>query len=218
MKYNDPEYLEKSDEFQLVHELRYDHIISFVFDNIRKKTFSAWFYFFINILNLVLIIYFLIHGLQNGTLEWKHFGLQFLAGLFAGSILVIPFHEGFHGLAYKILGAPKIHFGADMKQLIFYVAAHNYVLNRKGFYILAYTPFIMINIIAISLFFLFPGMGVHSLLFFLFFHNLMCIGDLAMVSFYESHPEANLYTYDDVPNRISYIYERLKQEDILPVK
>ncbi len=209
MKFKDPDYIENSENFRMIHKLQYDEILGFVFRNIRKKTFSSRFYFAFNILTFILIIYFLISGFQNNTLTLKEFGLQFLIGMFAGSFLVIPFHEGFHGLAYKLAGATKIQFGADMKQMIFYVTAHRYVLNRKGFYFLAYTPFVMINLIAISLYFLFPGLEIHTLLFFLLFHNVMCIGDLAMVSFYETHPQSELYTFDDVPNRTSYIYERI---------
>lgn len=209
MKYQDPDYIENSENFRMIHRLHYDEILGFVFENIRKKTFSSRFYFAFNILTLILIVYFLIYGLQNSSLTFKEFGLQFLIGMFAGSFLVIPFHEGFHGLAYKLTGAPKIQFGADMKQMIFYVTAHRYVLNRKGFYFLAYTPFVMINLIAIGLFFFIPAIEIHTLLFFLLFHNVMCIGDLAMVSFYESHPQSELYTFDDVPNRISYIYEKI---------
>ncbi|MFW5644755.1 MAG: hypothetical protein ACOCZL_02470, partial [Bacteroidota bacterium] len=134
MKYQDPDYIENSGNFRLIHKLHYDEILGFVFENIRKKTFSSRFYFAFNIFTLALIVCFLIHGLQNNSLTLKAFGFQFLIGMFAGSFLVIPFHEGFHGLAYKLAGAPKIRFGADMKQMIFYVTAHRYVLNRKGFY------------------------------------------------------------------------------------
>ncbi len=212
MKYQDPDHIESSENFRMIHKLHYDEILGFVFENIRKKTFSSRFYFAFNILTLILIVYFLIYGLRNNTLTFKEFGLQFFIGMFAGSFLVIPFHEGFHGLAYKLTGAPKIQFGADMKQMIFYVTADRYVLNRKGFYFLAYTPFVMINILAIGLYFFIPAIEIHTLLFFLLFHNAMCIGDLAMVSFYESHPGSELYTFDDVPKRVSYIYERIKDK------
>ena len=209
MKYFDPDYIENSDEFRMIHKLHYDEILGFVFENIKKKTFSSRFYFAFNILTLVLVIYFLITGLRNDTLTFGEFGIQFLIGMLAGSFLVIPFHEGFHGLAYKITGAPKINFGADMKQMIFYVTAHKYVLGRKGFYFLAYTPFIMINILAVAAYFIFPSINIHTLLFFMLFHNVMCIGDLAMVSFYESHKGRELYTFDDIHKRVSYIYEKL---------
>jgi len=209
MKKFDTEYIEKSPEFRKISELGYDHIITFVFENIRKSTISSIFYFFINFLTLILILYFLVYGLQTGRLTFGEFMREFALGLISGSFLVIPFHEGFHGLAYKIAGAPKIHFGADLKQMIFYVAAHNFVLSRKQFYLVALAPFVMINIIISIIYLVTAWFEIHTILFLLLFHNIMCIGDFAMISFYQVHEDKELYTFDDLENRISFIYEKI---------
>lgn len=204
----DSEHIASSDNYRKISELDYDHIIGFVFENIRNMTRASKFYFFINICTLILILYFLIAGLGSDILTFGEFLRQLALGLLGGSLIVIPFHEGFHGLAYKIAGAPKIHFGADLKQMIFYVSAHKYVIGRKQFYFVALAPFVMINIILLAIYFLTGWPGLHTVLFFLLFHNIMCIGDFAMISFYQKHDEKELFTFDDLEKRVSYIYER----------
>lgn len=206
------ENIEHSDNFIKLKELKYDDIINFVFENIRKKTPASIFYFFINAFNLLLIIYFLIDSPQNEGVTLAEFLRQFVTGLFAGSILVIPFHEGFHGLAYKITGAPKIHFGADLRQMIFYVTAHHYVIGRYAFYFIAFAPFLLINVAIIILFLETHWMELFTSLFFLFFHNIMCIGDFAMVSFYQQNKDKELFTYDNIYIKTSYIYEKLLEK------
>lgn len=203
------EYIQHSSSYRKLSELKYDHIIPFVFENIKKSSFASRFYFFFNVVNLFLIIYFLIYGLGNDTLTFGGFIKQFITGLFAGSILVIPFHEGFHGLAFKLAGAPKIHFGADLKQMIFYVTADNYVVKRKAFYFVALAPFAIINFLVIILYFTTGIFALQTMLFFLFFHNIMCIGDFAMISFYQQNEDKELYTWDDISIKTSYIYEKI---------
>lgn len=203
------DHIQNSPSFRKLTELKYDHIIGFVFDHIKKPTFSSRFYFAINGLTLFLILYFLFYGLRTDTLGLGEFMKHFISGLFAGSILVIPFHEGFHGLAFKLAGAPKIHFGADFKQMIFYVTAHNYVIGRSQFYLIALAPFVMINLIVIILFLTTGFVALQTMLVLLFFHNIMCIGDFAMISFYQQNPDKELYTWDDISIKTSYIYEKL---------
>ncbi len=204
----DADYIESSGNYRKISELNYDQIVGFVFDNIRNVSTASRFYFFINIFTLFLIVYFLIVGLSSNFLTFGEFLRQFATGLIGGSFIVIPFHEGFHGLAYKIAGAPKIHFGADLKQMIFYVSAHKYVIGRKQFYFVALAPFVMINVVIIGLHSFTGFLALHTVLFFLLFHNVMCIGDFAMISFYQKHEEKELYTFDDLDKRVSYIYER----------
>jgi hypothetical protein len=92
---------------------------------------------------LIAFIYFFVAGFATNIGAMVK---QLVAGTIAGSFLVIPLHESVHGLAYKIIGAPKIHFGADLKQMIFYVAADKYPVGRKGFYFIALAPFLFINL------------------------------------------------------------------------
>jgi hypothetical protein len=37
----------------------------------------------------------------------------------------------------------------------------------------------------------------------------MCIGDFAMISFYQQNEGKELYTWDDISIKTSYIYEKI---------
>jgi len=201
-----------SEKFRKLHELSYDKITAFVFENIRLRTVASRFYFLINIFVLVIIVWLAAGGHRGVSITFGDFLKQFGLGFLGGTFIVIPFHEGFHGLAYKLAGAPKVHFGSDLKQMIFYVSADRYVLNRQGFYFVALAPFVMINLSIAGLYIFTGWPGLFTGLFFLFFHNLMCIGDFAMISYFEKNADRELYTWDDHGNRISYIYEKLPAE------
>lgn len=205
----DPDKISEDQNYRLLKKLEYDDIVPFVMENIRLRNNATRFYFFINILFLVIIFVLSIRGFQALSFTWGTYFKYLFGGILAGSFLVVPFHEGFHGLAYKIKGAPKIHFGADMKQMLFYVAADKYVVGRKKFYFVALAPFVMINLIGIIFLFFVPIYWHIFIYTFLLMHNIMCIGDFAMVSFFMHHDDKDLYTFDDHKERVSYIYEKV---------
>jgi len=199
------EELQNEKHFSKIAELKYDHIINFVFQYIKKPTPSVFFYFFSNAFLLAAIIYFPFTELYLG---FGNFLTQFFAGLVAGSFLIVPIHELCHGFAFKLLGASKIHFGADMKQMIFYVAADKFIVGRYSFYLIALMPFILINLTGAILLFYFKLPQNLLIISLLFFHNIMCIGDFAMISFFQTRPDKELYTYDDHENKISFVFEK----------
>lgn len=201
--------LQQDESYRKVKEIQYNNVLTFVFENIRPLRPSMYVYYGSMIIFSSLIVYFGIIGLTSSEFSILRFGGILLIGAFAGSIMVIPFHEGLHGLAYYILGARKIHFGADMKQMVFYVAANKYVLGRKEFFILALTPFVVINITVLCLITITGLSWQITGSCFLFFHNIMCLGDFAMVNYFQNNKSKELYTYDDHENRISYIYEKI---------
>lgn len=201
------EDLNNETRFKKLITLKYDDIISFVFSYIKKSTPAVYFYFISNALLLSVFLYLFISGFGH---NFRFLMKQLIAGIIVGSFLIIPVHELIHGLAYKIIGAPKIHFGADLRQMIFYVAADKYPVGRKGFYFIALAPFLFINLAVIAILFLFPEKSLLAFMVsFLFFHNIMCIGDFAMVSYFQQNKEKELYTYDDHQEKISYIFEKI---------
>jgi len=203
------EELFNRDNFKEIKRLKYDSIIPFVFENIKHKNWAVTFYLFINSLYLAILAGISVYGFLKMDFNGGTYFSWILWGILGGSFVVIPFHEAFHGLAYKLQGAPKIHFGADMKQMLFYVAADKYVIGRRSFYVVALTPFMAINIITLVFT---PFLSAYMLVMiftFLLLHNIMCIGDFAMVSYFAHHKDKELFTFDDHQNRISYIFERV---------
>lgn len=197
-------------KFRLVKELNFRDILQFVFENIRIKNAASLSFFTLNFILLTVVVGFCIHYFSDRNLSISGFISALSFGLVAGGFLIIPFHEGFHALAFYFIGARKIRFGADMKQMIFYATAEDFVAGRNGFIFVALAPLLFINLIS---FMIFPACGTHGQLFILFMlllHNLMCIGDFAMLSFFCRHLDKELYTFDDLQNRKAFFYERIK--------
>ncbi|MCF8377947.1 MAG: DUF3267 domain-containing protein [Bacteroidales bacterium] len=199
--------------FHLMHKLHYDSIIAFVFKNIKLKTLGSGLYFLSLILLFILIMIFSIKGFISHQISVSKYISSLFYGFLSGSFIVIPFHELFHALAYRLIGA-RPQFGMDLKQLIFYITADKFVVNRREFHWIALAPFIIINVSVASVF-VFLNINQQIIaLFFLFFHNIMCIGDFAMLSFYHHHSEKKLFSFDIIEEKTSYMFEYIERNNI----
>jgi hypothetical protein len=207
-KIPDAETLQKNPGFRKILELDFNEMIPFVLSNIRKRGLSPLFYLTLNTVSLLFIIFYALLSLKSGHVNAGKLFIQFLVGILAGSILVIPPHEILHGLAYRILGAQKIFFGVDLHQFIFYVTADRFPISKKELAFLALTPFVVINMVVI----IFTALWAHHLTLFsaslLLSHNVMCIGDFAMIGYAYSH-KGEMITYDDPQKKKSYFFEML---------
>ena len=210
MKHNKPdiEQLESGNGFTLLETLRYEDIVSFVFRNIRNRNFPAYFYYLYNVLCLAALVLVSVNGFMEGVFSRGEFFSSLSWGIIAGSFLIIPVHEACHALAYKLVEAPSVHFGADLRQMIFYVAANRFVADRKEFTIIALTPFVLINAAGLIFCFVFGSYWPVFMLSMLLFHNIMCIGDFAMLSFFRLHQGQELFTFDIHEEKVSYIYKK----------
>ena len=201
----DSDQLLHDPHFRQVLELDFGEMIPFVISNIRRRSFISLFYAGINIGLLFFIVINVAKGLLSDQYTWSMVFKQSIPGIFAGSILIIPIHELLHGLAYRILGARKIHFGADMQQMLFYVTADRYPVSGKELYFLALLPFAAINCIVFLLLHWLPQ-TIILWLFTLLCHNIMCIGDFAIVNYVIQY-KRRVYSFDMVNERKSYFFE-----------
>ena len=202
----DVEQIQNEELYTKILELNFDDMIPFVLSNIKKKGLMSWIFIAINVIGLFSIGVFSIWGIYTGWIPWSKFIIQLVLGIIAGSIIVIPFHELLHGLAYRILGAKKIKFGANLQQFFFFVSADRFPVNRKELYFLALLPFGVLNValLMVALFWL----TQYSILFgfLLLSHNLMCIGDFAITNYVLNEKE-EVFTYDEPENKKSYFYK-----------
>jgi len=202
------EMIEQSPAFHLVMELDFTEMIPFVLTNIRRRSYLSILYVLINLGFLVLAVFVALQGLMDSQLNWSMVFRQSLGGLLAGSILIIPVHELLHGLAYLLLGAAKIRFGADMRQFIFFVTADRCPVSGKGLSFLAMTPFLVINVVTLFVFRTwFPEMALLSIVM-LLCHNIMCIGDFAIVNFVLL-ARGKIISFDKPEKQKSYFYEEV---------
>ena len=106
-----------------------------------------------------------------------------LYSLFFSFTLLIPIHELLHGLSLKIVGAPRVTYGANLKKFVFYAEADHFVLNRKKFNLVALAPLVVIKIVSLAgiiIFFSHPAACFFVLLMCL--HSLFCAGDIGLLS------------------------------------
>ncbi len=200
--HNDPSY-------SLLLMLHHDEILPFVEKQITSKTVTIRTYLGLNILLLAIILLVATLDIWHGQASFwevmKFFGL----GAILVFIILIPVHEGLHGLAYKLAGAPKISFGANWRMFYFYAVADQFVTNKKSFIFIALLPFAVISILTLSFLFFVPIAMKWVMLGVLFMHTAACAGDFAMLSFYEQNRHVKeLLTYDDVAQKRSYFYVR----------
>lgn len=207
----DVEQLQNEGLYSQILEMDFDDMIPFVLSNIRKKGLMSLLYIVVNVVVLSGIGICSIWGLYAGCITWSGFLMQSVLGIFAGSLIIIPFHELLHGLAYKILGAKKIHFGVNLQQFMFYVTANRFPVNRKELGFLAMLPFLAVNttLLVVAIFWLPQYLVFFGLI--LFSHNLMCIGDFAITNYVLNQKE-EVFTYDEIGKKKSYFYKSVNSK------
>ncbi len=204
----DVETLQSDPAYHLVYKLGFQDMVPFVLTQIKRRGIFSWLYAAVNLAMLVFIILFSLQGLLDHALGWKSLLVQTVLGSVTGSILVIPFHELIHGLTYRILGARKIIFGADLKQFIFFVTANRHPVSGSEVYLLALSPFVIINLVSVAATITLSPQWALCTGVFLLCHNIMCIGDFAISNFV-SKASGRVYTYDEPENKMSYFFEEL---------
>ena len=206
------EQIKKDSRFQLLDKLHYDDIVEFATEYVRKRTRSMFFYLVLIIVFFILQWSAFLYGIFASDMNTISLLKQFLYGLIISLTIVIPFHELIHALGYFLMGARKIRFGAVLKHFAFYAAADDFVANRKAFIFLALSPFVIVSLLNLAGFVFVHGYASYTYISVLFFHATMCAGDFAMLSYFEFHRDKELYTFDDVGEKISYFYYK-KPED-----
>jgi hypothetical protein len=203
------EELHESGKYELVEMLDYRSILGFVVKYIKaNEAIMRAFYIFFSI---TLLLSFIFSALLVANGEMGIFSLFGRAILYMGLSMfpIIPLHELLHGLAFKLMGAGKLVFGANLKEMVFYVTVDRFVLNKKQFYFLALTPFAVFSFVFIL--FLFAEdlyiRWIASLL--LAFHTSCCIGDFALMAYFSKDRGVEIYTYDDVLTKTSYFFRKI---------
>lgn len=131
--------------------------------------------------------------------------IQIIPGLLFSFTLLIIFHELIHGLAYKLVGAKKVYFGAMLSKFVFYAGSDQETFNGFQYRFIAISPFITVNTIGIIALIVLPEYLVFTLTV-LFIHTLFCGGDFAMLNFIQKHDLSKIHTCDSREKRETYYY------------
>ncbi|MBN1131799.1 MAG: DUF3267 domain-containing protein [Bacteroidales bacterium] len=198
--------IKDNEDYKLREILDFEHVIPFIIRNIKRKGILSLFYFTLNIVSLLLLVIISVTFVIHDNVGIGQLIQYIFFGIFAGSILIVPVHEMFHFLAYFFMGARSVKFGADPRQLIFYVVADKFPIGRIRLAILAMAPFVIINLL--TAIFILPLIPAGTIIggFLLVTHNIMCIGDFAVLNFALQKENKGLVTFDDVKKKESYFY------------
>ena len=131
--------------------------------------------------------------------------LQLATGLIFCFSLLIVLHELLHALAYKVVGAKKVYFGAMLSKFVFFAGSDQEKFNGTKYRFIALFPFLSITCAGLLLILFFPEYFLFSLTI-LFFHTLFCGGDFAVLNFIGKYDLRKFYTYDSRQTRETYFY------------
>lgn len=205
------EELTSDPKFELLDKLSYDRVLDFAGNYMRKQSRPMRYFYICLLAMLGLLIVSLMIGVLGRGRSVLSVLKQYGYGIIISFTAIIPIHEIIHGIVYFLLGARKIRFGAELKQFAFYAVADKFVTQKAGFYVLALSPFVIITLLNLAGFIFVPGVASYTYISVIFFHTTMCIGDFALLSYYDTHRGKEIYSFDDVDNRISYFYYRKAQ-------
>ncbi|MBL7111264.1 MAG: DUF3267 domain-containing protein [Bacteroidales bacterium] len=202
------EELKNNPQFELLDKLSYDRVLDFASNYIRKQSRPMRFFYFCLLAMLALLLGAFLVGVIGRGRSILSVLKQYGYGIIISFTAIIPIHEIIHGIVYFLLGARKIRFGAELKQFAFYAVADKFVTQKAGFNVLALSPFIIITLLNLAGFLFVPGVASYTYISVIFFHTTMCIGDFALLSYYDTHRDKEIYSFDDVANRMSYFYHK----------
>jgi hypothetical protein len=199
-------------DYELWLELKHREIMPFVQEEFSRKSPLLQAYLYFNLLLVLGMAVLMGWHTYQGYISVGKALLYWGLGVAAVLTILIPVHEGIHGLAYKLVGAPRVRYGADLSKFIFYAMADRFVVTSRHFYIVAMAPFVVLGILAllpifyVSLNYQWFCWGVFLM------HTGACAGDFAMLSFYLRHQDEDLHSYDDVEKGVSFFYRKRRPQ------
>ena len=207
------EELQNSDRFELVARLKHTEIKNFVLEQIAGTTSKiVKAYMFYQLLMVLTGMFFLARAIVFVFRNYyEPFFISGLAIIFSFSLLIIV-HEGLHGAALKLSGAPKVSFGGFFRKFIFYAEADRHVMNRKQFAFVALTPLIVVKVITLLGIYLYWDQPMfYFFLIVMAAHSLFCAGDIGLLSVFDNDDGNEIFTFDVKDDKTSYFFKSAKK-------
>lgn len=191
----------------LLKKIGHDEFKTFAREQIAKEGFYKRVYSTFLFLSGFLFFACTGYGISLFILDEKiTFPIQLATGILFCFTLLIVLHELLHGIAYKLMGAKKIYFGAILSQFIFYAGSDQERFDGRKFRFIALFPFVCILMLGLICLLLFPEYFL-IILTVLFIHTIFCGGDFAVLNFMEQYKLSEIYTFDSREKRETYFYQ-----------
>lgn len=198
----------EDEQFVQLEVLPYSDMIPFVQREFRYPTPIIRLYWGINILIVFIMLGIAYLHISAGKITFSQLFYAISLGVALSLTLLIPLHEAIHGIAYKLVGAPKVSFGGSFRQFYFYAVADRFVVGARSFRAVALAPFVIISILFFLLLF-FTSPFVQWICWGgLLMHTGACAGDFGMLGFYQRLSGSELFTFDDVAAQKAYFFQR----------
>lgn len=199
------------EDWELLKKVSHAEIKPFVKECLEVKGFYKNFYLAIMLVSIIfltgLISFLITRYIRTG----ETIGLfQFVLALLFSFSLLIVLHELLHAAAYKLKGATKIYFGANIKKFIFYAGSDLHIINGKAFRVVALFPFITVFLTTLFLSLIFSDLRIFFITI-CALHNLFCGGDFAMLNYIDQYSPTKIITYDSKKLKESYFYISAKK-------
>lgn len=188
---------------------QFDHneLLPFVQKHMKRRTFYSLFYNVCNVALVAVAAFFVFVRIDEGLMIFVNRCSYLAIGLTA-ALLLLPLHEYLHALAYRAMGATKTSYDFNLKKFYFMALADRFVADRREFTVVALAPVTVISALLVIVMCFVPTDFQLMALGTLLAHTAMCSGDFALLSFFASHPDKEIVTYDDVPNRMTYFFAK----------
>ncbi len=201
------EELHHSEDFELVAELGHSNIKEFVIEQLSEGGRLVFSYMIYQVVMMIVGIFFLTRAIVYAYKGFSEPLIYAIAALIFSFTLLIPIHELLHGMALKIAGAKKIHYGAYLRKFIFYAEADRHVLNKKQFELVALSPFVIVKLLTMTgLLLCFQSPIFYFMITVMATHSFFCAGDMGLLSIFYRY--SNVYTYDVRAEKKSYYFKR----------
>jgi hypothetical protein len=201
------EELHDPESFELIASVEQNRIKDFVLQQVMSDKNIIPVYMIYQTLLFIAGIFFFTRSVVLAYKGNTHYLLYSAGAVVFSLTFLVVIHEFLHGTALKLAGAQKVKFGGILSKFIFFAEADRFVMNRKTFLVVAFTPFVVVKLLTIAGIMLF--FNAPSLYFFLVvmvIHSFFCSGDVALVTIFYRFPGRDTYTYDNSEEKKSYYF------------
>jgi hypothetical protein len=192
-------------QYQVVASFGNADLVEFISPYLSKISPWILFYWLFNLFLVVFLIVKIVFETKIGVDD----AIVFASLGFPATFVLIPLHELIHGWVYRYLGAKNIEYKVIWHKFIFLTIADKFVANRQEFTRVAIAPFLVINLLLISIYFFANGIFAYLILGSLLMHTGACSGDFALINYFYIHRQRQLLTYDEAQSEVTYIVEQI---------
>jgi len=201
------EELNNPDEFVLYASVEQNRIKDFVLQQVMSDKKLIPVYMVYQTLLFLTGIFFFTRSVML-AFRGHTLSLLYTAGAVVFSLtLLVVIHELLHGTALKLAGAPKVTYGGILSKFIFFAEADRFVLGKRIFLLVAFTPLVVVKVITLTgiiIFFYTPLL--YFFLVVMVIHSFFCSGDVALATLFYRFPGRETYTYDNAAEKKSYYF------------